>query len=156
VHYAYHPCDAAVLSLHEFAGKNWQLRSKQRLMMQEISSGMDELGILLTGHARGVHWYGSRLTIEEARDLALYNNATSLQVVAAVLGGMVWAIENPRAGVVESDHIDHTRVLDVARPYLGEPAVVCSDWTPLAGRGALFSEDLDLADPWQFKNFRVI
>src|SRR6185437_2748053 len=25
VHYAYHPCDAAVLSLHEFAGKNWRL-----------------------------------------------------------------------------------------------------------------------------------
>ena len=26
VHYAYHPCDAAVLSVHEFAGRNWKLQ----------------------------------------------------------------------------------------------------------------------------------
>ena len=28
-HYAYHPCDDAVLSLHEFAGKNWRLQRTQ-------------------------------------------------------------------------------------------------------------------------------
>jgi len=26
VHYAYHPCDAAVLSLHELAGRNWRMQ----------------------------------------------------------------------------------------------------------------------------------
>ena len=30
-----------------------------------------------------------------------------------------------------------------------------SDWTPLLDRGRLFPEDVDTADPWQFKNFRV-
>src|SRR4029077_17654499 len=67
VHYAYHPCDDAVLSLHEFAGKNWQMQSANRLMMHEIARGMDELGVLLMGHARGAYWYGSRLTIEATR-----------------------------------------------------------------------------------------
>ena len=38
-HYAYHPCDDAVLSLHEFAGKNFQLQDRKRLMMDEISPG---------------------------------------------------------------------------------------------------------------------
>jgi homospermidine synthase len=52
--------------------------------------------------------------------------------------------------------MDHARVLDIARPYLGEMAGVYSDWTPLAGREALFPESLDRADPWQFKNFRVV
>ncbi len=156
VHYAYHPCDDAVLSLHEFAGKNWRLQSEKRLMMHEIARGMDELGVLLMGHARGAYWYGSRLTIEETRRLVPHNNATSLQVTAAVLGGLVWAIENPRAGVVEADHLDHARMLDVARPYLGELVGVYSDWTPLADRGALFPEDVDTTDPWQFKNFRVV
>jgi homospermidine synthase len=156
VHYAYHPCDDAVLSLHEFAGKNWQLQSEKRLMMHEIARGMDELGVLLMGHARGAYWYGSRLTIEETRRLAPYNNATSLQVTAAVLGGLVWAIENPQAGIVEADHLDHERVLDVARPYLGELVGVYSDRTPLVDRGTLFAEDVDRGDPWQFKNFRVI
>ena len=127
VHYAYHPCDDAVLSLHEFAGKSWGLQSSKRLMMQEIARGMDELGVLLMGHSRGAYWYGSRLTIEQARELVPYNNATSLQVTAAVLGRMVWAIENPRAGIVEADHLDHARVLDVARPYLGELAGAYSD-----------------------------
>ena len=155
VHYAYHPCDDAVLSLHELAGKNWRLQSEQRLLMREIASGIDELGVLLMGHAKGAYWYGSRLSIREARRLAPHNNATSLQVTAAVLGGVVWAVENPRAGIIEADHIDHARVLDVARPYLGEMAGVYTDWTPLDDRGALFSEDLDPTSPWQFKNFRV-
>jgi homospermidine synthase len=155
VHYAYHPCDDAVLSLHEMAGKEWQLQERQRLMMDEIARGMDELGVLLMGHARNAYWYGSRLTIEEARRKVPYNNATSLQVTAAVLGGLVWAIENPRAGIVEADHIDHARVLEVALPYLGEMAGAYSDWTPLSGRGVLFPEDVDASSPWQFGNFRV-
>ena len=69
VHYAYHPCDDAVLSLHELAGKNWHLQPVQRLMMHEIRDGIDELGVLLMGHARGAYWYGSRLSIDEARRL---------------------------------------------------------------------------------------
>jgi len=154
-HYAYHPCDDAVLSLHEFAGKNWQLQNQKRLMMREIARGMDELGVLLMGSSRGAYWYGSRLTIEETRRLVPFNNATSLQVTAAVLGGMVWALENPQAGVIEADYLDHQRVLEVARPYLGDVVGVYTDWTPLAGRETLFSEDVDRTDPWQFKNFRV-
>lgn len=156
VHYAYHPCDDAVLSLHELAGKNWRLQPEKRLMMDEITSGMDELGVLLMGHARGAYWYGSRLSIEEARRIAPYNNATSLQVTAAVLAGMIWAIENPRAGLVEPDELDHVRCMQVARPYLGEVVGVYSEWTPLAGRGVLFEESLDQSCPWQFKNFRVL
>ncbi len=155
VHYAYHPCDDAVLSLHELAGKNWSLQAQKRLMMSEIVGGTDELGVLLMGHARGAYWYGSRLSIEAARKLAPHNNATSLQVTAAVLAGVIWAIENPRAGVVEADAMDHARVMEIARPYLGEVVGVYSDWTPLADREALFPEALDRSDPWQFKNFRV-
>ena len=155
VHYAYHPCDDAVLSLHELAGKNWQMQSRQRLMMDEIASGTDELGVLLMGHARGAYWYGSRLSIEAARELAPHNNATSLQVTATVLGGLVWAIENPAMGVVEPDGIDQTRILEIARPYLGEVVGVYSGWTPVEGRGGLFSEAIDESCPWQFGNFRV-
>ena len=156
VHYAYHPCDAAVLSLHELAGKNWRMQATQHLLMDDIVEGTDELGVLLMGHARGAYWYGSRLSIEAARALAPHNNATSLQVTAAVLGGMVWAMENPRAGVVEADSLDHDRVLQIAGPYLGEVAGFYSDWTPLRDRDDLFVESLDRDCPWQFGNFRVV
>jgi homospermidine synthase len=155
VHYAYHPCDDAVLSVHELAGKNWRMQGRQRLMMDEITSGTDELGMLLMGHAKGAYWYGSRLSIEQARELAPHNNATSLQVTAAVLAGLVWAMENPRAGILEADQIDHVRCMEVMRPYLGEVVGVYSDWTPLQDRGFPFPEEVDESDPWQFSNIRV-
>ncbi len=156
MHYAYHPCDDAVLSLHELAGRNWNLQPRQRLMMDEITCGIDELGVLLLGHAKGAFWYGSRLSIAEARRLVPHNNATSLQVTAAVLAGVVWAIEHPGLGVVEADELDHARILEICQPYLGELAGVYSDWTPLADRGRLFPEDIDITDPWQFRNVRVV
>lgn len=155
IHYAYHPCDDALLSLHEMAGKHWQPQRKQRIVRDEIVSGIDELGVLLMGNVRGVYWFGSRLAIEQARQLAPYNNATSLQVAAGILGGMVWALRNPRAGVVEPDDLDYETVLEIAKPYLGEVTGVFGEWTPLRDRGRLFSEDLDEDDPWQFKNIRV-
>jgi homospermidine synthase len=155
VHYAYHPCDDAVLSVHELAGQNWRQQPTQRLMMDEIRSGVDELGVLLMGHARGAYWYGSRLSIEQARASAPHNNATSLQVTASVLAGLVWAMENPACGVVEADHLDHARILAIAEPYLGDMVGAYTDWSPLLNRGRLFPEAVDDACPWQFSNFRV-
>lgn len=156
VHYAYYPCDDAVLSLHELAGKAWQKQAEERIIRDEVVAGMDELGVLLMGNPKGVYWFGSRLTIEEARALAPYNNATSLQVAAGVLGGMVWALRNPEAGIVEPDDISYKAIMEVAAPYLGELVGVYGDWTPLQGRDGLFDEDIDREDPWQFKNFRVL
>jgi homospermidine synthase len=155
-HYAYHPCDDAVLSLHELAGKNWHLQQRHRLMMDEIASGIDELGVLLMGPRKGVYWYGSRLSIAEARRVAPHNNATSLQVTAAVLAGVVWAIEHPRRGIVEPEEMDFARILEIAAPYLGDIVGVYGDWSPLAERERLFPEDLDRDDPWQFTNIRVV
>lgn len=155
VHYAYQPCDDALLSMHEMAGRNWQPQRNQRIIRDEITAGMDELGVLLMGNAKGVYWYGSRLSIEQARQLAPYNNATSMQVAAGVLAGMVWALRNPRAGVVEPDDLDYETVLEIAKPYLGEVVGVYGDWTPLRDRGRPISEELDRDDPWQFSNVRV-
>lgn len=155
-HYAYHPCDDTVLSVHELAGRNWIAQEKRRVLMDEIYEGVDELGALLMGHPRGAYWYGSQLSIEEARRLAPYNNATSLQVAAGVLGAVVWAIENPNEGIRDPDEIDFQRVLEVANPYLGKVVGVYTDWNPLQGRNHPFPEDLDTSDPWQFKNFRVV
>ena len=155
VHYAYHPCDDAVLSVHEFAGKNWHQQPRQRLLLDEIESGIDELGVLLMGHARGAYWYGSRLSVAEARRLAPYNNATSLQVCIGVLSGMVWAMRHPDRGIVESEDMDFDWHLDLCRPYLGPVVGEYSDWTPLKDRSRLFPEDVDESDPWQFRNVRV-
>ena len=156
VHYAYHPCDDALLSLHELAGRNWRLQPRHHeLAAEEIVSGDDELGVLLLGHARHAYWYGSLLSIAQARRLCPHNTATSLQTAAGVLAGVVWAIRHPDRGIVEPDEMDYDEALAVASPYLGEMVGVYSDWTPLQGRCALFAETIDADDPWQFCNVLV-
>jgi homospermidine synthase len=155
VHYAYHPSDDAVLSVHEFAGHNWRLQERKRILKAEIIDGIDELGVLLAGHQRNAYWYGSQPSIHEARKLAPHNTATSLQVTVAVLSGVVWAMENPKVGLIEPDEMDFRRNLEICMPYLGPVVGAYSEWNPLFDRGRLFPEDLDQSDPWQFKNVLV-
>ena len=45
---------------------------------------------------------------------------------------MIWAIENPNAGIVETDEMDYRRCLEIQTPYLGPVRGVYTDWTPLA------------------------
>jgi homospermidine synthase len=140
------------------AGKNYAEQSAKRLIVDEVVSGVDELGVLLMGtHLQQpwAYWYGSLLDIETARRLAPHNNATSLQVVAPVLAGILWARDNPQKGIVESDEMPWQQILEVCDPYLGSLVGEFTNWTPLQDRNLLFAEDLDETDPWQFKNFRV-
>lgn len=155
VHYAYHPCDDAIMSMHELSGKNYKLQENQRILREEIVSGIDELGVLLMGHKKGAYWYGSQMDIEETRKIIPNQSATSIQITSSVYAGIVWAIENPKRGIVEPEQLDYERILQIATPYLGPVVGVYSDWTPLQDRGIIFPEDLDTEDPWQFKNFRA-
>ncbi|GLK73249.1 homospermidine synthase [Ancylobacter dichloromethanicus] len=155
-HYAYHPCNDALVSWHETFGHEGQFSGDWAILDEhEVVDGRDELGVLLFGHARNAYWYGSQLTIEETRQLAPYQNATGLQVTSAVLAGMVWALENPEAGIVETDEMDYRRCLEIQKPYLGTVKGYYTDWTPLDGRPGLFPEDIDTSDPWQFRNILV-
>ena len=155
-HYAYHPSNDAVLSLHEMFGNGGTVQEEHHILDEnEIVDGIDELGVLLYGHAKNAYWYGSQLSIEETRTIAPYQNATGLQVTSAVLAGMVWALENPNAGIVEADELDFRRCLEIQRPYLGPVVGVYTDWTPLEGRPGFFPEDIDTSDPWQFRNVLV-
>ena len=52
-YYAYHPCDDAVLSLHEMVGHNHTMQEKTRLLRDDIADGFDELGVLLLGPRQG-------------------------------------------------------------------------------------------------------
>ncbi len=155
-HYAYHPCNDAILSLYEMNGAGVRQPDQHILTVEEITGGGDDLGVFLYGHAKGAMWYGSRLSCDEARRLAPYQNATGMQVTSAVLAAMVWAAENPSRGFVEADEMDHARCLEVQRPYLGRIECHYTDWTPLQNRINSFPEDRDDSDPWQFGNFLAV
>ena len=156
VHYAYHPCNDAVLSVREFVSRDFEIQPKWRLMNEEIVEGIDELGALLMGD-HGALWYGSQLSIEEVRELlGPQYNATSIQLAIPVVAGAMWLIEHPDQGLLEPEDLDHDCVLEICKPYLGPVVAVTTSWTPLKSRNKLFPEPgLDWKDPWQFQNFRV-
>jgi len=159
VHYAYMPCDNAILSLYELTMRNYQLQPRLRIMTDEITEGIDELGVLLMGHGLTSWWTGSQLDIHEARQLVAGQNATTLQVAAAVLGGLVYMIGNPRRGILVPDDLPFRDILNVAGPYLGPCPSVRSNWTPLESRSRLFGKwgapPVDDQDLWQFASFAV-
>ena len=159
VHYAYCPCDEAVVSLNELRGYNYQLQPKLRIMNDEITKGADILGALIMGHPFKSWWVGSDLTIEESRRLVPHQNATTMQVAISVVAAAMWMIENPAEGVRVPDDLPHDYVLGISKPYLGNFISTRSDWTPLRDYKNAFSgfnkPDFDKKDPWQFKNFLV-
>jgi homospermidine synthase len=159
VHYAYCPCDGALVSLEELRGNNYELQPNLRIMRDEIIGGADILGALLMGHAYNAWWTGSVLSIEESRRLVPQQNATTMQVAISVVAAVTWMVGNPDRGVCVPDDLPHEHILAVARPYLGESLSIPSDWTPLKHFTNTFhgynQPDVDFDDPWQFKNFLV-
>ena len=139
--------------MHEFFGRAGEAQSAHHILGESGDPRRHRrTRRLLYGHARNAYWFGSQLSVEETRALAPYQNATGLQVTSAVLAGMVWALENPKAGIVEADEMDYRRCLEMQTPYLGPVVGVYTDWTPLEDRPGLFPEDIDQSDPWQFRN----
>jgi homospermidine synthase len=159
VHYAYCPCDAAIVSLEELRGCDYELQPKLRIMRDEIIGGADILGALVMGHAYNSWWTGSVLSIEESRRLLPHQNATTMQVAISAVAATLWMVNNPTRGVCVPDDLPHEFILDIARPYLGQSLSIPSDWTPLKyyvnNFGGYYEPALDLDDPWQFKNFLV-
>ncbi len=161
VHYAYCPSESAIASVHELRQADWKMQGRQRILNDEITTGRDELGVLLLGHDYTGWWTGSLLSIEETRDIVAGQNATTLQVAGSVIGCVSWMIENPLAGLRVPDELPWDEILAVANKYLGTLHSGPTDWTPLKDRNDLFpafgdeSDALDLNDPWQFTNFLV-
>ncbi len=159
VHYAYCPCDGALVSLEELRGRDYELQPNQRIIRDEITGGADILGALLMGHAYNCWWTGSILSIEESRRLVPHQNATTMQVAISAVAAATWMVENPRCGVCVPDELPHEYILGIARPYLGKSLSIPSDWTPLKHYVNHFHgfnrPDIDPNDPWQFKNFLV-
>lgn len=140
VFYAYHPAPVLVQSLKRWKASCDQVPQLRKVLRDELDGGMDQLGVLLVFKG-GAYWYGSTLTLEQARMLSRFNSATSLQVVAGIVGAMAWMLDHPFEGVVEAERMDHERVMRLARPYLGHVGGFLTDWQP------------NLEGDLQFENF---
>lgn len=139
VFFAYHPAEVARKSLEDWYSNDFIKPAITKVIGDEIIAGHDEMGVLFV-YEGGAFWYGSTLKIEEARVLAPYNNATTMQVVAGILGALEWMFLNPRSSVVEPESLDHQMVLHTALPYLGGVHGVYTDWQPAHPSGLQFCD----------------
>ena len=159
VHYAYCPTDAAINSLHELEMRQFKMQEKQRILNDEITSGRDELGVLLMGHDFKSWWTGSLLDIEETRRLVPHQNATTLQVAISVVAAAMWMIRHPESGFRLPDDIDHEEILGVSIPYIKPFVSKAVDWTPLQNLNTKYTKfdipKIDEEDMWQFTTFLV-
>ncbi len=157
VHYAYMPCHETISSLYELRARNYDLQPRHRIMNDEITGGDDILGALLMGHKYNSWWTGSVLSIEESRKLVPHQNATTVQVAIGIISAAMWAIENPKRGILLPDDLPHDYILKIATPYLGKLVSEASDWTPLSNYQVFFKEnkaaELDTKNVWCFQNF---
>eukprot|EP00996_Jenningsia_fusiforme_P005710 NODE_673_length_1993_cov_25.812757_g622_i0.p1 GENE.NODE_673_length_1993_cov_25.812757_g622_i0~~NODE_673_length_1993_cov_25.812757_g622_i0.p1 ORF type:complete len:518 (-),score=101.74 NODE_673_length_1993_cov_25.812757_g622_i0:438-1904(-) len=152
VHYAYHPCEEAILSMEEIKKNGWNPdthRVHHVYAPEEIQDGgCDELGVLLMMNKDfGSVWYGSTIYNEEAKAIAPNTQATTIQVAAGVIAGALWMIEHPNEGMVEPENIlDYEKALREVEPFLGKMHYGRSSWTPRGG-------DPTSEDTWQFERF---
>jgi homospermidine synthase len=159
VHYAYCPADVAWASFVELEGNGYAYPERQRILSDEVISGRDELGVLVMGHPYRSWWTGMRTSIEEAREVAPHQNATTVQVAASILGAVDWMLRAPREGVRVPDELPWRDVLEVAAPYVGTTWSGPLDWDPVSTHADWFDAwsgvALDREDPWQFTNFLI-
>ena len=141
VYFAYQPSPVTCESVKRWRLNNFILPKTNYLLRDTLASGFDQLGVLFIFDG-GSYWYGSTLSLEQARKLFPHNNATSLQVVAGILGALLWMQKNPRKGVVEAESMDFEKVMDAALPFLGNVSGFITDWQPINNGELKFEEFL--------------
>ena len=144
VYYAYRPTSLAIESM-SLLRDGMCASVTERLLKDEITEGVDELGVFLLSGRYPSLWLGSALSIERARALASYNNATSLQVASAVVAALRWATRHPFEGIVESEDIDHDAMLDYAEKFWAPMQRRFTHWKPVKGHAQLTFEAFAVA-----------
>lgn len=127
VYYAYRPAPKTCDSLIRWADDAYRTPALKTVMRDALVAGGDELGVLLI-RERGAYWFGSMLSLAEARRIAPHNNATSMQVVGGIVGALEWMLRHPAEGVVEAEDMDAASVMRAARPFLGQVFGADAGW----------------------------
>ena len=157
-HYAYHPCDDAVLSLHEMFGRAGKRQEKHRTSSTRTRSSTASTNSACCSTATPRTPIGTARSSRSRRrgELAPYQNATGLQVTSAVLAGMVWVLENPerrhRRGRRDGFPPLPGGAAALSRP--GDRALHRLDAARRAVPGC-FRRTSTRSDPWQFRNVLV-
>lgn len=156
VHYAYLPCNEAIVSLNEIQNRmmmdNKIPEIKEEILNKQILKGKDELGVLL--FSKDLTWWrGSLLDIDEARMLIPTQSATSIQVGISVLAAVYYCLTHPNEGVIHPECMEHLDILWLIEAYLGPIQSTPVEWSPL--HSSTDYVKMDKRNPFRFENFVV-
>jgi len=131
VHYAYQPCGDCLASIYEYQSRGYKKQEKERILKNEVISGDDELGCFMLSKKYGGWWVGSVLSTEQSRKMINDQSATTLQIVAGVIGGMLYALKHPNRGLIHPESIDEKEIMPIIMKYLGDfVSFPVKNWNP--------------------------
>ncbi len=140
--------------------RNFKLQPKLRIMSDEITEGIDELGVLLMGH--GLNALVDRLAARHPRDAPARAGPERDDAAGGGVGDRRAGVDDQEPDARASScptRFPYKEILDVAGAYLGPCPSVQTDWTPLQSRSRLFAKWGTPAVPeddlWQFASFAV-
>ena len=126
VFYVYEPSQIALQSIEDLRDHKYHPppNSKCHVMtMEECVKGFDAVGALLIFKDKRMHWCGSILDVNMAKDLGfLHSGPTVVQVASSVFAGMKYILNKKHSndGYQEPEDLDYKFILKTAKPYLGK------------------------------------
>ena len=84
-------------------------------------SGSETMGATLISSREDIppRWFGSVVSCEQEREVGCQSNPTTLQVAAGIISHLLMALDNPEKGLCMPHDFDSEKILELARPFLG-------------------------------------
>ncbi len=118
------PCPAAQKSFEHLKAREYQEQESAEILCKKLSSGQSEIGAQLISRKYGSWWCGHSLSLEQAREIVPFANATLVQNALAILGGVLACLREPSRGFMLPENIDPQKTWDYLEPFLGRPQSV--------------------------------
>ena len=118
--FVYHP---SRLPRQNLENKNW--KELPTIIIDESTggplSGSETMGATLISSRKDImpRWFGSVVTCEQEREIGANSNPTTLQVAAGVISHLLLSLEEPEKGLCMPHEFDSEKILQLAKPFLG-------------------------------------
>ena len=119
VYFSYRPSEKAFNDLQKVRLKNYEKPKTFIKLTNELLTGGEYLGVILTGEKLGSYYFGTSLDIEGLRQNYPEETPTILQVTATAVSAFKWIIANPKTGLLFPEDLPEDFILEEAKKYLG-------------------------------------
>ena len=146
VAFVYHP---SRLPRQDLEQKDWE-KLPPKVYDESNSgplSGSETMGATLISSREDIppRWFGSIVSCEQERQVGSQSNPTTLQVAAGIISHLILSLEDPEKGLCMPHDFDSEKILEIARPFLGDIVDVNLPFRLPTAWGELLStkEDMD-------------